>query len=70
MTEMQYPEHQPRHYTGFSEALVEDATVDIMKGIGWCYEDPFSISPDGTYPLRASYGEVVLEDAQTQTEPV
>lgn len=62
MTDMQYPERQPRNYTGFSEALVEEATVDILKGLGWRYEDPNNIAPDGPNPQRTAYGNVVLSD--------
>lgn len=59
MTDIQYT--QPASsYGGFSEALVEDAAVDILKALGWRYEDAFAISPDGPNKQRISNSEVLL----------
>jgi type I restriction enzyme R subunit len=35
------------NYSSFSEALVEDAVIALMKELGWRFEDPMMISPDG-----------------------
>jgi type I restriction enzyme R subunit len=44
----------------FSEDLVEQAVLAILQQLGWRYDDPMSISPDGTNKQRTSNGEVVL----------
>lgn len=36
---------QPEHaYSGISEALVEDALIDLLKKPGWRYENPADIA--------------------------
>ena len=47
--------------TGFSEDLVEQAVLAIMRELGWRFEDPLEIAPDGPKRQRGAYGEVVLE---------
>jgi type I restriction enzyme R subunit len=45
----------------FSEDLVEQAVLAILQDLGWRYDDPLSISPDGQNKQRTSNGEVVLK---------
>lgn len=45
-----------------NEDTVEQAAIDIIQDLGWRYEDPDAIGPDGPEPRRGSYGEVVLMD--------
>ena len=51
--------------TGFSEDLVEQALLSLMQELGWRYEAPLSISPDGPNRQRVSNGEVVLKPLLT-----
>ncbi|MEL6919664.1 MAG: type I restriction endonuclease subunit R, partial [Pseudomonadota bacterium] len=64
---------QENTYSGFSEAVVEDAATAILQELGWRYEDPLDIGPDGPRRLRKAYGEVVLfdllEDAARRFNP-
>ena len=73
MNDPVYPEHEPRKYGGFSEALVEDALIDTLKELGWRYEDPVLIAPDGPEKRRVSNGDVVLfgllEEAARKINP-
>ncbi len=45
---------------GFSEEIVENAAVEILKDLGWFYVHGDSIAPDGPSPLRQAYSDVVL----------
>ncbi|WP_295693079.1 type I restriction endonuclease, partial [uncultured Maricaulis sp.] len=56
-----YPLARPGNYTGFSEALVENAAIDLMKDLGWRFEDPVMIAPDGPQRRRVSNTEVILQ---------
>ncbi len=47
--------------SGFSEDLVEQVVLALMQELGWRYEDPLSISPDGPNKQRVSNGEVMLQ---------
>jgi type I restriction enzyme, R subunit len=60
-TEVTYPLARPGNYTGFSEALVENAVIDLMKDLGWRFEDPLLIAPDGPQKRRVSNTEVILQ---------
>ena len=44
----------------FTEDLVEQAALDIIQELGWRYEEPFNIAPDGPNRSRTSNGDVVL----------
>ena len=46
---------------GFNEDLVEQAVLALLQELGWRYDDPLLISPDGQNKQRASNGEVVLK---------
>ncbi|MBT7769671.1 MAG: type I restriction endonuclease subunit R, partial [Rhodospirillales bacterium] len=48
-----------------NEDLVEQAALAIIQELGWHYEDPVSIAPDGPNKQRTSNGEVVLLDLLT-----
>lgn len=61
-TDITYPLPGQGRYSGISEALVEDAAIDLMKGLGWRFEDPLMIAPDGPQKLRVSNTEVILQD--------
>ncbi|WP_205879928.1 hypothetical protein [Leisingera sp. NJS201] len=43
-----------------NEDLVEQAVLAILQELGWRFEDPFEIAPDGPNRQRGAYGEVVL----------
>lgn len=43
-----------------NEDLVEQAALGIIQDLGWRYEDPISIAPDGPNKQRTSNGDVVL----------
>ena len=49
-----------------NEDIVEQAALAIIQELGWRYEEPFSISPDGPNRLRVSNGEVILPELLTQ----
>lgn len=57
----------------FNEDLVEQAALGILHDIGWRYEDPLSIAPDGPDRQRVSNTEMVLsgllEDAARRLNP-
>lgn len=57
----------------FTEDLVEQAALAIMRDLGWRFEDPLDIAPDGPERRRASFGEVILdgilEDAARRLNP-
>jgi type I restriction enzyme R subunit len=65
MTDILY-EQPERAYGGFSEALVEDATIELFKELGWSYADPLDISPDGPNKARLSNTEIILKDVCQQ----
>ena len=44
-----------------NEDLVEQALLSLMQELGWRYEAPLSIAPDGPNRQRVSNGEVVLK---------
>ena len=56
-----------------TEALVEQAVLDLLQKLGWCYEDPADIAPDGPNKRRTSNGEVILlgllEEAARRINP-
>ncbi len=43
-----------------NEDVVEQAVLGILESLGWRYEEPLSIAPDGTNKQRISNIEVVL----------
>lgn len=43
-----------------TEAVVEQAVLDLLQELGWRYEDPADIAPDGPHKRRTSNGEVIL----------
>ena len=43
-----------------TEAVVEQAALDLLQELGWRYEDPADIAPDGPGKRRTSNGEVIL----------
>ncbi|SMY09948.1 type I restriction endonuclease subunit R [Flavimaricola marinus] len=45
----------------FTEDLVEQVALGILQEIGWRYEDPILIAPDGPEKRRVSNGDVVLD---------
>ena len=49
-----------------NEDMVEQAAIGLIQELGWRYEDPDAIGPDGSEPRRGSYGEVVLRDLLTE----
>ena len=56
-----------------TEALVERAALDLLQELGWRYEDPADIAPDGPDKRRTSNGEVILsgllEEAARRINP-
>ncbi|MDB4020656.1 hypothetical protein N9491_08625 [Planktomarina temperata] len=56
-----------------NEDLVEQAALGILQELGWRYEDPVSIAPDGPRSRRVSHGDVVLpgllEEAAKRLNP-
>ncbi|MEP3034801.1 MAG: type I restriction endonuclease subunit R, partial [Pseudoruegeria sp.] len=46
----------------FTEDLVEQVALDVLRDLGWDFADPHLIAPDGPQKARGSYGEVVLRD--------
>ena len=56
-----------------TEALVERAVLDLLQELGWRYEDPADIAPDGPGQRRTSNGEVILpgllEEAARRINP-
>ena len=45
-----------------TEDLVEQAAIGILQDLGWRYEDPTAIAPDGPDKRRGANGEVVLSE--------
>lgn len=56
-----------------TEAVVERAALDLLQELGWRYEDPADIAPDGPGKRRTSNGEVILpgllEEAARRINP-
>ena len=56
-----------------TEALVERAVLDLLQELGWRYENPADIAPDGPDKRRTSNGEVILpgllEEAARRINP-
>ena len=46
--------------SGFSEDIVEEAGIEILKDLGWFHFHGVSIAPDGPAPMRQAFSEVVL----------
>lgn len=46
--------------SGFSEDIVEEAGIGILKDLGWFHFHGVSIAPDGPAPMRQAFSEVVL----------
>jgi type I restriction enzyme R subunit len=46
--------------SGFSEDIVEHAGIEILKDLGWSYLHGASIAPDGPFPARQSFSDVIL----------
>ncbi|MFQ5564541.1 MAG: type I restriction endonuclease subunit R [Parvularculaceae bacterium] len=60
MTDIRYTQNESS-YGGFSEEIVENAAVDIIRSLGYVFLDPSDIAPDGDAPERAAYADVILE---------
>lgn len=45
---------------GFSEDIVEEAGIEVLKELGWNHFHGVSIAPDGPAPMRQAFSEVVL----------
>ncbi len=45
---------------GFSEDIVEEAGIEVLKDLGWFQLHGTSIAPDGPSPQRRAFSEVVL----------
>ena len=48
--------------SGFTEGLVEEAVIGTFSELGYAYEHPSVISPDGSAPAREAYGDVLLAE--------
>jgi len=46
--------------TGFSEDVVEHAGIEILKDLGWSHLHGAAIAPDGAFPARQAFSEVIL----------
>jgi len=46
----------------FAESHVEDAALEWLSGLGYEVLHGPNISPEGSAPERASYGDVILFD--------
>ncbi|NBB16279.1 HsdR family type I site-specific deoxyribonuclease [Caulobacter sp. SLTY] len=46
--------------SGFSEDIVEQAGIEILKDLGWLFLPGSAIAPDGPAPQRAAFSDVVL----------
>lgn len=56
---MSNPNHEIE--MSFTEDLVEQVALGTLQEIGWRYEDPVRIAPDGPEKRRVSNGDVVLD---------
>ena len=45
---------------GFSEDIVEQAGIEILKDLGWSFLPGPQIAPDGSFPARQAFADVVL----------
>lgn len=45
---------------GFSEDIVEQAGIEILKDLGWLHLHGTSIAPDGPAPQRLAFSDVIL----------
>lgn len=45
---------------GFSEDIVEEAGIEVLKALGWVHFHGVSIAPDGPSPQRLAFSEVIL----------
>lgn len=45
---------------GFSEDIVEHAGIEILKTLGWSFLPGPQIAPDGAFPARQAFSDVVL----------
>ena len=56
-----------------TEAVVEQAVLELLQELGWRYEDPADIAPDGPNKRRTSNGEAILpgllEEAARRINP-
>ena len=63
----------PTTYGGFAEAIVEDATLDVLARLGYATAHGTRIAPDAAASERVSYGDVVLlrrfEDSVARLNP-
>jgi type I restriction enzyme, R subunit len=46
--------------SGFSEDIVENASIAALQELGWLYLHGSVIAPDGAAPQRPSYGDTIL----------
>ncbi len=46
--------------SGFSEDIVEEAGIEVLKELGWLHLHGVSIAPDGPAPQRQAFSQVVL----------
>jgi len=60
VSDFEYTQEPPKN-GGFSEDIVENAAVDIIRELGFDFLDPKLIAPDGDAPERGAYGDVILE---------
>ncbi|MEO1150663.1 MAG: type I restriction endonuclease subunit R [Pseudomonadota bacterium] len=51
----------------FNEDLVEQAVLAICQELGWRFENPLDIAPDGPQRRRGAYAEVILSDLLRET---
>lgn len=45
---------------GFSEDIVEQAGIEVLKDLGWLFLEGVVVAPDGAAPQRQAFSEVVL----------
>lgn len=57
-----YTQPPPSYGPGFAEEIVEDATLQILAGIGYATAKGADIAPDTAGTERGSYGEIVLRN--------
>lgn len=60
MTDIPYTQSETKN-AGFSEEIVEDAAVDMIRELGYEFLNPSIIAPDGDAPERGAYGDAILE---------
>jgi type I restriction enzyme R subunit len=47
--------------TAFTESIVEQASLDWLRALGWAIAHGREIAPDQPGAERAHYGQVILE---------